>query len=91
MVQKMMFNDVLMDSVFPGLIDENKNNEKVRFNPEKAVQLLAEAGWKDRNSRGQLIKNGAPLTIEAPRALLEGILKVYYTIYQEDLRKPASR
>ncbi|MDD2336991.1 MAG: peptide-binding protein [Geobacteraceae bacterium] len=30
------------------------------YNPAKARELLAEAGWKDRNSEGTLVKNGRP-------------------------------
>jgi peptide/nickel transport system substrate-binding protein len=32
------------------------------FNPEKAKQLLAEAGWKDRNPEGILLKDGQPFS-----------------------------
>src|SRR5262249_16142070 len=58
---------------------------KIRFDPSKAVQLLADAGWKERNPRGQLVKDGAPLTIEV-LYYSRGFEK-YYTVYQEDLRK----
>jgi microcin C transport system substrate-binding protein len=86
MVEKMMFNEyVLLDSVFPVSIYENPNNEKIRFDPQKAVQLLAEAGWKDRNPRGQLVKDGVPLNLEL--LYYDRGFEKYYTIYQEDLRR----
>jgi microcin C transport system substrate-binding protein len=86
MVQKMMFNEyLLMDSMFPGTIYENPNNEKIRYDPQKAVQLLAEAGWKDRNAAGQLVKNGVPLALEV--LYYDRGFEKYYTIFQEDLRK----
>ena len=86
LIEKMMFNQyVPMDSVYPGSIYENKNNEKIRYNPQEAVRLLAEAGFSSRDSSGRLVKNGKPFTFEI----------VYYsqaaerllTPFQEDLRK----
>ena len=60
-----MFNEyVLIDSIYPGSVYENPNNEKIRYDPQQALQLLAEAGWKDRDAQGRLVKNGRPLTIE---------------------------
>lgn len=86
LIEKLMFNQyVPMDSMYPGSIYENPNNEKIRYDPQKAVQLLAEAGWKDRDSSGRLVKNGKPFTFEivydgqASERLL--------TPYQEELRK----
>lgn len=38
-------------------------NPRIRdfdYNPERARALLAEAGWRDRNSDGILVKNGKP-------------------------------
>jgi microcin C transport system substrate-binding protein len=86
MLEKMMFNQYEpMNSHNPGSIYENPNNEKVHFNPQKAVELLAEAGWKDRDSQGRLTKNGRPLTLEllhyAPT------YERFFTVFQEDLRK----
>jgi microcin C transport system substrate-binding protein len=86
MIEKLTFNEyVMMDSVYPGTINENPNNEKIRYNPQAAVALLAEAGWKERNARGQLVKNGAPLTLELLYYSRQS--ERFYTIFQEDLRK----
>jgi ABC-type transport system substrate-binding protein len=38
--------------------------EKYAYNPEKAKQLLATAGWKETNENGILVKNGRPFTCE---------------------------
>jgi microcin C transport system substrate-binding protein len=86
MLEKMMFSQYEpMNSHFPSSVYENPNNEKVHYNPQKAVQLLAEAGWKDRDSQGRLTKNGRPLTLEllhyAPT------YGRFFTVFQEDLRK----
>ena len=87
LISSIMFNEyVISDSMYFGSVNENPNNVKVRFDPQKAVQLLAEAGWKDRDSSGRLVKNGRPLSFEvvyADKASSERIL----TPFQEELRK----
>ena len=40
----------------------NPNVKKYEYNPEKAKQLLKEAGWEDTNKDGILDKNGKPFT-----------------------------
>ena len=86
MIEKLIFNEyVPMNSIFPGSIYENPNNEKIMFDPQKAVQLLEEAGWKDRDSAGRLVKNGRPFNVELIYA--DQATERYATIYQEDLRK----
>jgi microcin C transport system substrate-binding protein len=86
MVEKMMFNEyVLTDSIFPGSVYENPNNEKVRYDPQRALTLLAEAGWKDRDSSGRLVKNGQPMNLEIVYG--DQASERYFTIFQEDLRK----
>lgn len=86
MIQKLMFGEyVPLDSAFPGSIYENPNNEKLKYNPQAAVQLLADAGWKERNARGQLVKNGTPLSLEL--LYNDRQFERYFTIYQDDLRK----
>jgi microcin C transport system substrate-binding protein len=86
MIEKLMFNEYYpMDSYFEGSPYENMNNEKIDFNPQKAIQLLAEAGWKDRDSSGRLVKNGRPLSLEVlyyDKVSQERTL----TPYQEQLR-----
>jgi microcin C transport system substrate-binding protein len=87
LIEKLMFNEyILMDSIYPGSVYENPNNEKIRFDPAMAVQLLAEAGWKDRDASGRLVKNGRPLSLEvlySDKVATERLL----TPYQEELRK----
>jgi microcin C transport system substrate-binding protein len=86
LIEKLMFNEYTpMDSIFPTSIYENPNNEKIRYDPQKAVQLLAEAGWKDRDSSGRLVKNGKPFVFEI---IYDGqAAERLLTPYQEDLRK----
>jgi microcin C transport system substrate-binding protein len=86
MIEKMMFNQYLpSDSIFPASVYENPGNQKITYDPQRAVQLLADAGWKDRDSSGRLVKNGRPLNIEIVYG--DQLSERYFTIYQEDLRK----
>ncbi len=55
---------IIQNSMFSGSVYENPNNEKFAYNPEKAMQLLAEAGWKERNANGWLVKDGKEFRIE---------------------------
>jgi microcin C transport system substrate-binding protein len=74
-----------INSYFPGTVYENPNNPKNTYNPEEAFKLLADAGWKDRDSQGRLTKNGQPLQIEVLYA--RQVFEPWLTIFQEDLRR----
>jgi peptide/nickel transport system substrate-binding protein len=41
----------------------NSPNTRYEFNPEKAAQLLDEAGWKDTNNNGTRDKNGVEMNV----------------------------
>jgi microcin C transport system substrate-binding protein len=73
-------------SFFPGSIYENPNNPKLKFDIDKAQQLLAEAGWKDKNKDGYLVKNGKVFEVELPFSGGPSQER-YLTVYQEDLKK----
>jgi microcin C transport system substrate-binding protein len=86
MIEKLMYNEyVVTDSMFPSSVYENPKNEKIRFDPQKAMQLLAEAGWSQRDAQGRLTKGGQPLNIEIVYA--DQASERFFTVYQEDLRK----
>lgn len=86
MIQKLAFNEyVPMDSVFPGSIYANPKNESLKFNPQAAVTLLAEAGWKERNKQGLLTKGGTPMALEL--LYYDKASEKYFTVWQEDLKK----
>lgn len=87
LVKNLMYNAyVMIDSYYPGSVYENPNNPKVRYNPEKAAQLLAEAGYTKRNSEGILVneKTGKPLVLEMP--ITEDAVRIM-TPVQQDLKK----
>jgi microcin C transport system substrate-binding protein len=86
MVEKLAFNEYLLtNSHFPASAYESPDVEKIEYNPQKAMQFLAEAGWKERDSAGRLMKNGRPLTLEL--IYYDRASERYNTIFQEDLRK----
>jgi microcin C transport system substrate-binding protein len=86
LIQKLFYNEYLpLNSTYPGTDYENPNNPKNLYDPEQALKLLAEAGWKDHDSQGRLTKNGQPLQIELLHS--DPQADVYLTVYQEDLKK----
>src|SRR5262249_18457887 len=56
-----------------------------KFDPARAQQLLAEAGWKERDADGYLVKGGKRLELELAYSLDRSVPGL--TIYQEDLRR----
>jgi microcin C transport system substrate-binding protein len=86
LIQKLFFNEYLpITSFFPGTVYQNPNNPKNLYNPEEALKLLAEAGWKDHDAQGRLTKNGQPLQIELIYS--DKGSETYLTVFQDDLRK----
>lgn len=86
-VNKLFYGDFkLMDSYFPNSPYENPDNPKAVYNPEKAVELLEQAGYsqKNINKDGYMVKNGKVfelnLNIYSDDSRVE-------TIFQEDLKK----
>ena len=66
MNEEMYYNEYsMMNSLYSGSVYENPNNEQVVYSPEKAVKLLAEAGYKTRNEDGWLVnEDGRVLRFE---------------------------
>ena len=86
LLEKLFFNEYLPDnSYYPGTVYENPGNPKNEYNPEEALKLLAEAGWKDRDAQGRLTKAGKPLTIQFLYDDKQS--ETYLTVYQGDLQK----
>jgi microcin C transport system substrate-binding protein len=86
LIDKLFFKEyVPLNSYYPGGIYENKHNPTNLYDQQAALQLLADAGWKDRDSQGRLVKNGQPLAVE----VLYGDKgqETWMTVYQEELRK----
>lgn len=87
MVSQLMYNEYTQeDSYFPGSVYENPNNPKYRYDPDKAVKLLAECGYTKRNSEGWLLDaNGK--TFELELTFAQPSQERYLTVFQEDLKK----
>jgi microcin C transport system substrate-binding protein len=84
-IEKLYFNEPQpLYSHYAGLY-ENPNNPRNEYNPQEAMKLLADAGWKERNARGELTKGGQPLNIELLYSQREQ--EPFLTTYQSDLRK----
>jgi microcin C transport system substrate-binding protein len=74
-----------LNTYFPGTVYENPGNAKNLYNPQEAVQLLAEAGWSERDASGRLTKAGKPLVLQM---LYDGKnIERVLTVYQGDLQK----
>jgi len=65
MNDQFMYNQYFMlDSYYPDLYpnNDNPNAELIKYEPERARELLKEAGWKV-NAQGQLEKDGKPFQL----------------------------
>jgi peptide/nickel transport system substrate-binding protein len=65
----------------------NHNVKKWPYDPEKAKQMFAEAGWKDTDGDGILDKDGKPFEFTIITNQGNEIRKNSATIIQSDLRK----
>lgn len=87
LMDKLFFNEYeFLDSFYPNSPYENPENPKMRYDPDKAVELLEEAGWlqKNRDSEGWLVKNGK--RFEVSLNLTQKSSERIYTVLQEDLK-----
>src|SRR5688572_18462307 len=85
LIEKLFFKEYVPQNSYHGGVYENPNNPKMLYDPKRALDLLAEAGWKERDAQGRLVKSGRPLTVEVLYASKTS--EPFLTIYQEDLRK----
>lgn len=72
-------------SYFANSIYENPANEKVTFDPEKGLALLAEAGWSQKDKDGVLVKDGR--RFEFDFLYIHPSAERVYTPIQETYRK----
>jgi len=85
LIEKLFFNEyVAIKSYFPGGQYENKLNQLVDYDPEGAVELLASAGWVERNNDGWLVKDDKIFEIDFG---IDQSSERIFTPYQEDLAK----
>ncbi len=86
MMDKLFFNEYeYLDTFYANSPFANPDTPKVRYNPDRAVELLEEAGWlqKSRDSDGWLVKDGErfeiSLNVTSPTS------ERFLTIFQEEL------
>jgi microcin C transport system substrate-binding protein len=85
MIEELFYNQYFhTDSLYSGSVYENPDNPKYRYDPEKAIELLAEAGWTEKNSQGILVKDGRPFVVELGITKESGRI---ITPYQQELRR----
>jgi peptide/nickel transport system substrate-binding protein len=70
----------------PGTWVYNPNVRRYPYDPARAKALLAEAGWKNRDDQGLLVKNGRPFTFEILTNQGNDERKKVAEIIQADLR-----
>jgi len=58
--------------MYSGSVYENPNNEKVLYNPAKAVALLKEAGYSNRNSDGWLVHDETGQILQFEISIMTG-------------------
>jgi microcin C transport system substrate-binding protein len=86
LIEKLFYKEYLpLNSFYPGTEYENPDNPKNLYNPQEALRLLAEAGWKTRDAQGRLTKGGQPLQVDL--LYIDQSQEPYFTVYQEDLQK----
>lgn len=86
LLEKFMYNEYEpLKSYYPGSDAENADNEPVKYDPQKAVDLLTEAGWTERGSDGILNKDGERFSVTIQYGT-QGFEK-YFTIYKESAKK----
>ncbi len=84
-IEKLLYNEYLpLHSYYANTVYENPDNPRYDYDPDKAAQLLAEAGWKERNENGILVKDGKPFVIEFG---IPKIIEKFVTPYKQELRK----
>jgi len=86
LIEKLFYNQYIpQNSIFAGSVYENLSNPTNDYNPQRAIELLQEAGYTERNDQGALLRNGQPLSIELIYGSQQS--EPALTIFQEDLRR----
>ena len=85
LIEKLFYKEYYpINSFYPGTPYENPDNPKNLYDPQQALKLLADAGWKDRDAQGRLSKDGQPLQLEL--IYRDKSSETYLTVFQDDLR-----
>jgi microcin C transport system substrate-binding protein len=86
LIEKLFYNEYIpQNSIFAGSVYENSDNPTNKYDPQRAIELLREAGYTERSDQGLLLRNGQPLSIELIYGQQQS--EPALTIFQEDLRR----
>jgi len=84
-VDKLLYDEYEpFNSFYSNGMYENLRNNKYDYNPKKAAELLAEAGWSKKNSNGILTKNGRPFVVDMS---IQKPIEKFVTPYQQTLKQ----
>lgn len=80
---------LLAGPVYPSSEYSDPETKPLLFSPEKAQQLLKQAGWRDSDQDGVLDKvmDGQKLDFEFTLLFPAQVIEKYLTLYQQDLKK----
>ncbi|KXK33701.1 MAG: ABC transporter substrate-binding protein [Flavobacteriales bacterium] len=85
LIEKLLYGEYeAYDTYYPNTVYANPSNPPVKFDPQQASKLLAEAGWTSRDQNGILVKNGQPFVVELP---ITKDSERWITPYQQELKK----
>ncbi len=86
LVEKLYYNEYIpQNSIFVGGVYENPDNSTNEYDPQRAIELLQEAGYTERDDQGVLLRNGQPLNLEVIYGQQQS--EPALTVFQEDLRR----
>lgn len=87
LMSQLFYNEyIFLDSYYPGGIYKNPDNPIYRYDPEKAIKLLAEAGYTERNEMGWLVNDKGEM-LELNLTFAQPSTERIHTVYQEELKK----
>lgn len=85
LIEKLAYNEYTpMNSFYAGGPYENPDNEKLGYDPGRAKELLAEAGWKDTGPDGVLLKDGKRMSLNM--LWYSALSEKYLTSFQESCK-----
>jgi microcin C transport system substrate-binding protein len=86
MIRTLAYNEYRpLYSYYQGGEYQNPGNEKIKYDPEEAFELLKEAGYTKRGSDGILVKGEERLSVSLGYS--NALFEKYLTTYVEDCKK----